>query len=99
MYTTMLLLVNSYTHCSGDGTLRKNPMIWKNWNPAMGPALHKLVYSMHLIQCCAIIDMFLLIKKPLMLLYLIAFYGVPNVSKGFVLLTYIDVGDIYYTWL
>ena len=27
---------------SGDGTLRKNPVIWKNWKPSMGPALHKL---------------------------------------------------------
>ena len=30
---------------SGDGTLRKNPVIWKNWKPSMGPALHKLAFT------------------------------------------------------
>jgi len=28
--------------CSGDGTLRKNPGIWKNWNCLNGYALHPL---------------------------------------------------------
>ena len=27
---------------SGDGTVRKNPTIWRSWNPALGAALHKL---------------------------------------------------------
>lgn len=26
--------------CSGDGTLRKNPGIWKNWSPMDGNGLH-----------------------------------------------------------
>ena len=28
--------------CSGDGTLRKNPLIWKRWNAAPANMLHKL---------------------------------------------------------
>lgn len=28
--------------CSGDGTLRKNPMIWKKWNPQLGLSLFRL---------------------------------------------------------
>ncbi|XP_064398499.1 RNA cytosine-C(5)-methyltransferase NSUN2-like isoform X2 [Halichondria panicea] len=28
--------------CSGDGTLRKNPIIWREWNPSVGLSLHKL---------------------------------------------------------
>ncbi|KAG7393914.1 hypothetical protein PHYPSEUDO_000091 [Phytophthora pseudosyringae] len=28
--------------CSGDGTLRKNPLIWKNWSAKNGIALHAL---------------------------------------------------------
>ncbi|CAI7989852.1 RNA cytosine C(5)-methyltransferase NSUN2 [Geodia barretti] len=28
--------------CSGDGTLRKNPTIWRSWNPALGAGLHRL---------------------------------------------------------
>lgn len=28
--------------CSGDGTLRKNPMIWRKWTPSDGNSLHKL---------------------------------------------------------
>lgn len=28
--------------CSGDGTLRKNPMLWKNFNSHLGHALHPL---------------------------------------------------------
>ncbi|XP_065655469.1 RNA cytosine-C(5)-methyltransferase NSUN2 [Hydra vulgaris] len=28
--------------CSGDGTLRKNPLIWSKWTPHMGIALHQL---------------------------------------------------------
>lgn len=28
--------------CSGDGTVRKNPMVWKSWTPYMGPAQHVL---------------------------------------------------------
>ena len=28
--------------CSGDGTLRKNPGIWKNWSPMDGNGLHGL---------------------------------------------------------
>ncbi|KAG6977130.1 hypothetical protein JG688_00000650 [Phytophthora aleatoria] len=28
--------------CSGDGTLRKNPLIWKNWSAKNGIALHPL---------------------------------------------------------
>ncbi|KAI8886813.1 S-adenosyl-L-methionine-dependent methyltransferase [Backusella circina FSU 941] len=28
--------------CSGDGTLRKNPRIWKDWTPADGLSLHNL---------------------------------------------------------
>lgn len=27
--------------CSGDGTLRKNPLIWRNWTPRIGAALHR----------------------------------------------------------
>ncbi|XP_046842938.1 RNA cytosine C(5)-methyltransferase NSUN2-like isoform X2 [Xenia sp. Carnegie-2017] len=27
--------------CSGDGTMRKNPQIWKKWNPEIGISLHK----------------------------------------------------------
>lgn len=26
--------------CSGDGTMRKNPGIWKNWSPMDGNGLH-----------------------------------------------------------
>lgn len=28
--------------CSGDGTLRKNPMIWHSWSPSLSTGLHKL---------------------------------------------------------
>uniref|UniRef100_A0A914I5Y6 tRNA (cytosine(34)-C(5))-methyltransferase n=1 Tax=Globodera rostochiensis TaxID=31243 RepID=A0A914I5Y6_GLORO len=28
--------------CSGDGTLRKNPELWKSWDPLKGVNLHKL---------------------------------------------------------
>lgn len=28
--------------CSGDGTLRKNPAIWRSWTPAQGIGLHPL---------------------------------------------------------
>jgi tRNA (cytosine34-C5)-methyltransferase len=28
--------------CTGDGTLRKNPDLWRRWLPAMGPGLHQL---------------------------------------------------------
>eukprot|EP00731_Ephydatia_muelleri_P026085 Em0018g185a len=28
--------------CSGDGTLRKNPVIWREWTPSLAPSLHKL---------------------------------------------------------
>lgn len=28
--------------CSGDGTLRKSPDIWRRWDPAMGLGVHKL---------------------------------------------------------
>ena len=28
--------------CSGDGTLRKNPLIWKRWQAAPGNMLHAL---------------------------------------------------------
>jgi len=28
--------------CSGDGTMRKNPLIWKRWTAAPGNALHSL---------------------------------------------------------
>lgn len=28
--------------CSGDGTLRKNPAIWRTWTPAQGIGLHPL---------------------------------------------------------
>ena len=28
--------------CSGDGTLRKNPLIWNKWTPHLGIALHQL---------------------------------------------------------
>ncbi|CAH0475822.1 unnamed protein product [Peronospora belbahrii] len=28
--------------CSGDGTIRKNPLIWKTWSPKNGIALHPL---------------------------------------------------------
>ncbi|XP_064610384.1 LOW QUALITY PROTEIN: RNA cytosine-C(5)-methyltransferase NSUN2-like [Liolophura sinensis] len=28
--------------CSGDGTLRKNPDVWRKWNPTMGMNLHGL---------------------------------------------------------
>ncbi|KAK2193840.1 hypothetical protein NP493_5g14014 [Ridgeia piscesae] len=31
--------------CSGDGTLRKNPDIWKRWNPNGGHSLHALQRS------------------------------------------------------
>ena len=27
--------------CSGDGTMRKNPTIWRSWNPALGSSLHR----------------------------------------------------------
>ena len=27
--------------CSGDGTLRKNPLIWKKWTPQLGMALFR----------------------------------------------------------
>ena len=26
---------------SGDGTLRKNPMIWRKWSPSFGLGLHR----------------------------------------------------------
>ena len=28
--------------CSGDGTIRKNPLLWHKWNPNLGNALHRL---------------------------------------------------------
>lgn len=28
--------------CSGDGTLRKNPMLWRNWTPNLALGLHSL---------------------------------------------------------
>lgn len=28
--------------CSGDGTIRKNPLLWHKWNPHLGNALHRL---------------------------------------------------------
>lgn len=28
--------------CSGDGTMRKNPGLWRDWSPAMGIGLHGL---------------------------------------------------------
>ena len=31
--------------CSGDGTLRKNVAIWKNWQPMDGNGLHRCVLS------------------------------------------------------
>ena len=27
--------------CSGDGTMRKNPGIWKHWSPMDGNGLHR----------------------------------------------------------
>lgn len=38
--------------CTGDGTLRKNPQLWKNWRPQMAHALHplQLIISMRAIQ-------------------------------------------------
>lgn len=30
--------------CSGDGTIRKNPGIWKNWSPMDGNGLHGYAY-------------------------------------------------------
>ena len=32
---------------SGDGTLRKNPTIWRSWNPALGAGLHRQVFSVY----------------------------------------------------
>lgn len=29
--------------CSGDGTLRKNPGIWRSWQPLEGNGLHRFV--------------------------------------------------------
>ena len=29
--------------CSGDGTFRKNVLLWRTWNPASGQALHPCV--------------------------------------------------------
>ena len=29
--------------CSGDATLRKNPLIWRKWSPTFGLGLHKCV--------------------------------------------------------
>ena len=34
--------VSADVPCSGDGTLRKNPLIWKRWNAAPGNMLHSL---------------------------------------------------------
>ncbi|XP_062501509.1 RNA cytosine-C(5)-methyltransferase NSUN2-like isoform X2 [Corticium candelabrum] len=28
--------------CSGDGTMRKNLIMWKKWNPTLGPGLHRV---------------------------------------------------------
>uniref|UniRef100_A0A7M5UWS6 tRNA (cytosine(34)-C(5))-methyltransferase n=1 Tax=Clytia hemisphaerica TaxID=252671 RepID=A0A7M5UWS6_9CNID len=28
--------------CSGDGTIRKNPLLWHRWTPHLGNALHRL---------------------------------------------------------
>ena len=28
--------------CSGDGTVRKNPLIWRSWTPYLGPSQHVL---------------------------------------------------------
>ena len=28
--------------CSGDGTIRKNPLLWHKWSPHLGNALHRL---------------------------------------------------------
>lgn len=30
--------------CSGDGTMRKNPGIWKHWSPMDGNGLHRYVH-------------------------------------------------------
>lgn len=37
--------------CSGDGTLRKNPTVWKDWTPGSGNARHYVQYN--LIERCA----------------------------------------------
>ena len=31
--------------CSGDGTVRKNPTVWKNWSPGAGNSLHREQYG------------------------------------------------------
>ena len=31
--------------CSGDGTIRKNPHVWKNWSPAKGNARHFIQFN------------------------------------------------------
>ena len=31
--------------CSGDGTIRKNPTVWKNWTPATGNARHAIQFN------------------------------------------------------
>jgi multisite-specific tRNA:(cytosine-C5)-methyltransferase len=41
--------------CSGDGTLRKAPDLWKRWKPGLGNALHVLQLqvaerAMHLLR-------------------------------------------------
>ena len=43
--------------CSGDGTIRKQPAIWKRWNPSFGNNLHPLqvfVITQSMSYCVAI---------------------------------------------
>lgn len=35
--------------CSGDGTLRKNPLIWRDWTFAIGNGLHKCVKEIEIL--------------------------------------------------
>ena len=46
MYNSLL----NVSYCSGDGTMRKNPQIWKKWNPEIGVNLHKYSIKPNLVK-------------------------------------------------
>lgn len=50
LYNTMYNSLLNVSYCSGDGTMRKNPQIWKKWNPEIGVNLHKYSIKPNLVK-------------------------------------------------
>ena len=48
---------------SGDGTLRKNPTIWRQWNPSVGQSLHKCVNGYILVFFYVIDDVIAIVMQ------------------------------------